>query len=271
VTHGGQVGAPVGERTCEIDTSLPDWRLGNPCIHGRWTHVRHEKGGLRGNFHARYFDTLDCACLATNLSSSCQYQAGQFGEPTKKHEVCNPDNKVTGPEPRPAPANKIAFTGIGDWACPNGNRGPRTCLFRVDIEDRSEPGGSHPKGQTSPADRYRIRIWILTPAELAQLRTGDGLLAMRNAIAACNGIDYLDGGAVSSNGAACDQNNCSGDICTGAGATGTIAFPGGAAVRRPNIDDGGELERGNHQIHPTIKPCDPSNPTGPGLPPEHKN
>jgi hypothetical protein len=267
VTHGGQVGAPVGERTCTIDTGLPNWILGNPCIHGRWTHVRHEKGGLRGNFHARYYDTLECACLSTNIGPNCHYDAGVFGEPTKKHQVCNPGDKVAGPEPRKSPSNKIVFTGVGDWACPNGRRAPRACLFRVDIEDRSEPGGSHPKGGTDPADRYRIRIWVLTPQELAKLRDpNDGLLTFRNAISACHGIDYLDGGAVSSNGKACIENNCSGDICDGTGATGTITFPGGTPVRTPNIDDGGELERGNHQIHPAIKRCDPYNPTGPGLP-----
>jgi len=42
-------------------------------------------------------------------------------------------------------------------------------------------------------------------------------------------------------------------------------FPGGAPVRLPNIDDGGDLLHGNHQIHPAIKNCDPFNPTGPGL------
>jgi hypothetical protein len=26
-------------------------------------------------------------------------------------------------------------------------------------------------------------------------------------------------------------------------------------VRPPNIDDGGELERGKHQIHPLVQPC----------------
>src|SRR5262249_35908387 len=48
VTHGGQVGAPVGRKTCDVTV---DRQWGNPCIHGRWTHVRHAKGGLRGNFH----------------------------------------------------------------------------------------------------------------------------------------------------------------------------------------------------------------------------
>ena len=62
-------------------------------------------------------------------------------------------------------------------------------------------------------------------------------------------------------------NTCtSGDSCSsGAVAAGTITFPGGCPVRLPNIDDGGELLHGNHQIHPSIKECDPANPTGPGL------
>jgi len=38
-------------------------------------------------------------------------------------------------------------------------------------------------------------------------------------------------------------------------------------VRAPDIDDGGELERGDHQIHRAIKNCDPFNLAGPGLPP----
>jgi hypothetical protein len=37
-------------------------------------------------------------------------------------------------------------------------------------------------------------------------------------------------------------------------------------VRAPDIDDGGEQDRGNHQIHPAIMFCDPNNPSGPGLP-----
>jgi hypothetical protein len=137
VTHGGQVGAPVGNRVCSIDTSLPNYWLGNPCIHGRWTHVRHEKGGLQGNFHARFFDTLDCACLDTNLNE----QTCQYGPGTMTGDVCG--DRSTGPLPRKAPANKITFTGVGDWACPNGRREPRAALFRVDIEDRGEPGNAH--------------------------------------------------------------------------------------------------------------------------------
>jgi hypothetical protein len=237
VTHGGQVGAPVGARICTVTTNFT---LGNPCIHGRWTHVRHMQGGLEGNFHARFYDTLECACLDTNVGPGGVYGAG-----TVIDGICNPDDhKVAGPQPRPAPANKIVFTGVGDWADPNGRRAPRSTLFRVDIEDRSEPGGSHPKGAVPPADRYRIRIWVLSESETAQLN-GAGpdkwLLNFRNAISACNGTNVRDGA----------------DVDNG------IAVFG---VRAPDIDDGGELERGNHQIHPSIMACDPFNPVGPGLP-----
>jgi hypothetical protein len=256
----------VGNQVCSIDTNLPNFFLGNPCIHGRWTHVRHVQGGLEGNFHARFFDTLDCACLDTNLNP----QTCQFGAGTVLHDVCG--DRTTGPLPRPAPANKIAFTGVGDWACPNGRRESRACLFRVDIEDRGEPGNAHAlasnKKENRIPDRYRIRIWVLSDDELQQLQgrhaAGDDqwLLHFRNCISACNGIDYQDGGVGCNS-----ENTCSSsDSCT-AGATGaaTITFPGGCPVRLPNIDDGGELLHGNHQIHPAIKDCDPLNPTGPGL------
>ncbi|HEY6167506.1 MAG TPA: hypothetical protein VI454_05670, partial [Verrucomicrobiae bacterium] len=235
VTHGGQVGAPVSTAVCEVTTNFA---RGNPCIHGRWTHVRHASGGLQGNFHARFFDTLECACLGTNVSPGGVYDSG-----TVVDGICNPGDRISGPEPRHAPANKIAFTGVGDWADPNGRRASRATLFRVDIEDRSEPGGGHAGGQTPPPDRYRIRIWVLTANELAQLN-GAGpdryLLGFRTAISACNGINVRDG----------------------------VDVPNGTAVfgqRPPDIDDGGELERGNHQIHPMVQHCDFLNPGEPGL------
>jgi hypothetical protein len=235
VTHGGQVGAPVGNSNCVVTL---DNIIGNPCIHGRWTHVRHQKGGLEGNFHARYYDTLQCACLGINLGAN-----GLWSDGISEDGRCNPGDKVAGPEPRKAPANKIVFTGVGDWADPNGRREPRSVLFRVDIEDRSEPGGYHPGGATDPADRYRIRIWVLTQAEAARLNNpADGLLDFRNCIAACNGLKYRDG----VNAADLD-NNC--------GGPGTITFPGGCPVRLPDVDDGGALKNGNHQIHPQIKAC----------------
>jgi hypothetical protein len=248
VTHGGQVGAPVGNRVCEVTDDFP---LGNPCIHGRWTHVRHVQGGLRGNFHARYYDTLECACLDTNIVDGF-YAAG-----TADGEVCG--NRNIGPLPRKAPANKIVFTGVGDWADPNGRRAPRATLFRVDIEDRGEPGNAHAQDRNGKPgrvpDRYRIRIWVLSTQELALLRGGGTgsdkyLKGFRNAISACNGMTAPDG-AVNGAGARVSIVN------------GTAVF----GVRPPDIDDGGELLHGNHQIHPAIKNCDPFNPTGPGLPP----
>jgi hypothetical protein len=259
VTHGGQVGAPVANKVCTV---TEEFFLGNPCIHGRWTHVRHMQGGLRGNFHARYYDTLNCACLDTNTTLVVTNVVGVNGAPNQTYAnlvygagtsvdgVCG--NRNIGPLPRPAGANKIAFTGVGDWADPNGRRAPRATLFRVDIEDRGEPGNSHALGNGNGnskkgrvPDRYRIRIWVLSNAELAQLRGGSGdryLLDFRNAISACIGLNVQDGATVPN---------------------GTAVF----GVRAPDIDDGGELEHGNHQIHPAIKECDPFNPTGPGLPP----
>jgi hypothetical protein len=76
------------------------------------------------------------------------------------------------------------------------------------------------------------------------------LVNFRTCISACNGINVRDGV----------------DIANTCGGTGTITFSGGCPVRNPDIDDGGELERGNHQIHLSIKSCDPLNPTGPGVP-----
>lgn len=214
VTHGGQVGAPVGNAGFDPDS---------PCIHGRWTHVRHIQGGLMGNFHATSFDSLMCACLGCPEDPTA---AGVVGE------LCNPDNRICGPEPRPAPANKICFSGVGNYTLTSGRRTPRSVLFRVDIEDRSEPGGGHPGGAKPPPDRYRIRIWVLTAAELARLNDPlDRLLNFRQAISCTPGSTTTQDGAP--------------------GALGSAVF----GQRPPDIDDGGALDRGNHQIHPMIKPC----------------
>jgi hypothetical protein len=209
---------------------------------------------LAGNFHARYFDTLACACLGDGLvnTNTCEYELGVVVD-----GICNPvEADGNGhSEGRAAPANKIVFTGVGDWADPNGIRKPRTALFRVDIEDRGEPGGAKPLDGERPADRYRIRIWVLTDDELLRLNNpADGLINLppdcdscttvsRNAIRACLGIRVQDG--------VCGPNVCAtnpnGQTC--------FELPASVPVRLPDIDDGGELKNGTEQIHPQPHPC----------------
>src|SRR5213076_1179756 len=142
-THGGQVGAPIGVAT----PFTPD----SACIAGEWTHVRHIRPRLFGNFHARSFDSLECACLPCPENPDTPGVVGA---------LCNPGDRICGPEPRRAPANKICFSGPGDYALTRGRRESRSVVFRVDVEDRSEPGGTN---GPPPPDRYRIRIWFVDP------------------------------------------------------------------------------------------------------------
>src|SRR5207253_3418286 len=115
-----------------------------------------------------------------------------------------------GPEPRRAPDNAICFSGVGDYTLTNGKRAGRSVVFRVDIQDHSEPGGSFPGGATPPPDRYRIRLWFLGNAK----PTDSDIITLRTAVG-----------------------------CTHAGVEDINA-------RTPDIDDGGDLLKGNHQIHP---------------------
>jgi len=230
VTHGGQVGAPVGEQT--------DWTPCSPCIKGEWEHVRHFRPGLDGNFHARHFDSLHCACLP------CEGDPGSgVISPGKKGGLCNAGDRVCGPEPRRAPANKMCFSGIGDYAMTNGRRAGQSVVFRVDIEDHGEPGGAGPKGNKRlPADRYRIRIWKVSPTAVPLAQACQLNVDLRKAIA-------------------CTEENTSlRDGTTDPLAPRFVTTPLGSpvfGVRAPDIDDGGELDRGNRQIHPQIKHCTP--------------
>src|SRR5439155_478595 len=76
-THGGQVGAPVGVATAFTPDSV--------CIQGEWQHVRHIRPKLNGNFHARTFDSLNCACLPC---------AGDPGSGTVTDGLCNPGDRI---------------------------------------------------------------------------------------------------------------------------------------------------------------------------------
>jgi hypothetical protein len=231
-THGGQVGAPIGVAT-PFDTG-PEG-IGSACIKGEWTHVRHIRPRLNGNFHARTFDSLECACL------SCLHCAG---DPTLGCQIdkdctdqgttgpcnvdsglgvigaeCNPDDRICGPEPRRAPDNKICFSGVGDYALTSGKRAKRLVVFRVDIIDRGEPGGTN---GPPPPDRYRMRIWL---------------------------VDQTAGHPALGNP---DSQNSDAHALRMAVACANATVEAVNAIT-PDIDDGGDLFRGNHQIHPSLK------------------
>jgi hypothetical protein len=149
----------------------------------------------------------DPTCRQTNFTYA--------GENPVVDGVCNPDDRKNGcgPMPRPAPANKICFSGQADYTLSKGKKTEQV-VFRVDIEDRSEPGGGHPGGAVAPPDRYRIRMWFLGRPETD---TQAEVLALRCAVA-------------------CDSNHVTTEVV--------------ATSLAPDIDDGGDLDRGNHQIHP---------------------
>jgi hypothetical protein len=170
--HGGQVGAPCGCIGCfdEFDH-----------VQGQWQHQRKRQ---KGNFHASDYNSLVCGCDGVLDGNLC-------------------GDRDTGPLPRPAPANLACFSGTGTL-----RRGGRVqeAAFRVEVEDRGEPGAGDNSAPTP--DVYRIRIWVPRGQE-----TVDGLAA----------------GACCTNGA-----------------------PLGDASRAPEIDDGGEVSKGNIQIHPQV-------------------
>jgi hypothetical protein len=180
------------------------------CIRGEWQHDRHLGEGLVGSFHAagngtiHQFDSLMCACLpcAENPNSG-----GVVGG------LCNPGDRICGPTPPSAPANKICFSGVGDYTFTKGQKTVKA-VFRVDIEDHGEPGG---KSGPAPNDRYRIRLWILGALCGKEFEPdSDRGLALRQAVACSNPLTE--------------------NVSSSAGS--------------PDIDDGGDMDQGNHQIHP---------------------
>lgn len=208
VSHGGQVGAAHS-----LGTPFTPY---STCISGEWEHNRHlTKNSLVGVLHAsgngnvHQFDSLLCACLP------CVENPGAVGV---IGDLCNPGDKVCGPEPRHAPANKICFSGVGDYTLDNGAKTVKA-VFRVDIEDRSE-GNSH--SSTPPPDRYRIRIWLLN-----------------NDCGRNFGPDSPQGLALRF-AASADPTKIA-----------VLATTEDLKVNvTPDIDDGGNMTQGNHQIHP---------------------
>src|SRR5207245_8814541 len=126
------------------------------------------------------------------------------------------------------PANTLCFSGPGNYALTNGKRDTRSVVFRVDVEDRSEPGGTN---GPPPPDRYRIRIWFVD----ADTSAG---MTLRQEVACAD-------------------------------ATTEELTATSASVPTPVIDDGGDLIRGNQQIHPPLNTtCTPRGRRrrSPGLP-----
>jgi hypothetical protein len=215
ISHGGQVGAPFSVGTPFTPNST--------CISGEWEHNRHLKGNslvgvlhASGNGHEHQFDSLLCACLP------CDENPGAVG---LVGEVCNPGQRICGPLPRKAPANKICFSGVADYTFTTGNKTVKA-VFRVDIEDRSE-GNS--QSSAPPPDRYRIRIWLLDPScgRNPDPNSAEAMAIRFAASADPNTIAVL----------ATTENL-------------KVNIP-------PDIDDGGDMTQGNHQIHPqTGAQCD---------------
>jgi hypothetical protein len=187
------------------------------------------------NFHSvtpkGQFDSLSCACLGC-----CDPTTGAFITPITVGELCNPDDhKVCGPQPRPAPANAIIFSGVGRLT-PETDRGAngknaQWVIFRVYIEDRSEPGGFHPKGAIEPSDIYCFQAWKTGIPVSKKPDFSTVSPAFRAALGQAN-CDFLAA------------------LQSGALPIGSLPSPEVNGVTA-DIQDCGPLHDGNHQIHPS--------------------
>jgi hypothetical protein len=235
ITHGGQLGAPFSEEDCgEV--------LGNPCIRGQWQHVRHYVGNgnprdvFDMNFHTvtpkGVFDSLMCGCLGC-----CDPETGAFISPITVGSLCNPDDhKVCGPQPRPSPANAIIFSGVGRLTPEDDTRGPRAdrsewVIFRVYIEDRSEPGGFHPNGAVEPADIYCFQVWKTGIKTSKKPDFSTIAPAFRQALGLAN-CQFLE------------------DLKNGTLPIGSLPSPT-VGTLTADVQDCGPMAVGNHQIHPS--------------------
>jgi len=246
ITHGGQLGAPFSQMDCGAI-------LGNPCIRGQWSHIRHYEGTANPrdvidmDFHSTtpkgVYDSLSCACLGC-----CDPDTGVFIPPSlgpliHKFQICNPDDhKICGPMPRPAPANSIIWSGIGKVTPEDDFNGSRAAqaewvIFRIYIEDRSEPGGAHPGGAVEPADIYCFQAWktgikVSKKPDFSTIST-----AFRAALgqANCDFLAALENGSLP---------------------IGSLPSPTVQGLTA-DIQDCGPMYSGNHQIHPsTSATCD---------------
>jgi len=238
ITHGGQLGAPYAVETC--------WNPNSPCIRGQWEHNRHYLGkgnivdslvvdNAHSNTPKGIFDMVKCACLACCDESVSAARAGEV--------LCNPDNRICGPEPRRAPANAIIFSGVAEYKAGNPGNGKGSSswyVFRVYVEDRSEPGGAHPKGQTSPSDVYCFQAWKITGSFTD---TVNDAVDLRRAIAE-EGCAWIS------------SPRAFGSLPPSEARVISYIKPGATTpttytIGTPDINDIGPLDRGNQQIHPS--------------------
>ncbi|PWU19244.1 MAG: hypothetical protein C5B50_07040, partial [Verrucomicrobia bacterium] len=256
ITHGGQLGAPFSMKDCGE-------HLNNPCIRGEWEHVRHYqgKGNPRDVVTASHnvnpgsqlhpYDTLMCACLGCCESTDDQPN-GKFLGVAKRFTLCNPDDhRVCGPMPSPAPDNAIIFTGIGR-VTPTTDSGTSQkdevyIIFRVYVEDRSEPGGTHPKGGTPPADVYCFQAWYArdVSGNLIYTSKHTDITTIETAFRGCLGADSCNFIESISTPAQISPTG----IVLGGVPPGTL--PNCTVCGRPaDISDTGPSTHGNLQIHP---------------------
>jgi hypothetical protein len=151
ISHSGSVGAPASGLSCGAP-------LDNGCITGRLQHTRHYQGQSRKQevfSSVGVFDSLLWACLGC-----CSPTDGVFIPPVKVGDLCNPDpGAACGPEPSPAQASAIIFSGIGKLKSGIAGTTTQYVIYRAYIEDRGEPGGFSPEGAIEPADIYCFQAW----------------------------------------------------------------------------------------------------------------
>ena len=230
ISHGGSLGAPFSQEDCgEI--------LGNRCIRGQWQHTRHYQGtahprdvidmSFQGTTSKGTFDSLQWACLGC-----CDPASGAFIPPVSVGSLCNADDdKVCGPQPGHAAANAIIFSGIGTLK-PTDDSGPKQgeyVVYRVYVEDRSEPGGFYPEGAVEPADIYCFQAW----------KTGIKTVKKPDFTTIATAFRAALGGA-----------NCTflAQLESGALPIGTLPSPTVNGVTA-DVQDCGPLYNGNEQIH----------------------
>jgi hypothetical protein len=139
-TFGGQVGAPCGCIGCFDEVGH---------IQGNWETSRKNR---RGAFLAKEFTSLVCGC--EDLA----------GNPVPNFDGITCGDREIGPTPPEAPANVACWSGVGAY---NESNGRRTIAvgFRVEVEDRGEPGTG--KNADNTDDLYHLQIWIPQQGETA--------------------------------------------------------------------------------------------------------